>query len=130
MKSPFWELVCLTFTPVKQLRDNTELVTDPQLLAEKFNSFFIETVNDLLSKNSSHNIKQIPQYDVKTSPRSMFVSPVTENEVENIINKLKGKSSAGFDEIPEFLVKRCSNYIKNPLLIYLIYHLALEFSQI
>ena len=115
---------------MKQLRDNTELVTDPQLLAEKFNSFFIETVNDLLSKNSSYNIKQIPQYDVKTCPRSMFVSPVTENEVENIINTLKGKSSAGFDEIPEFLVKRCSNYIKNPLLIYLIYHLALEFSQI
>jgi hypothetical protein len=45
----------------------------------------------------------------------MFVSPVTENEVENIINKLKGKSSARFDEIPEFLVKRCSNYIKEPL---------------
>ena len=45
----------------------------------------------------------------------MFASPVTENEVENVINKLKGKSSAGFDEIPEFLVRRCLRYIKKPL---------------
>ena len=45
----------------------------------------------------------------------MFASLVTENEVENVINKLKGKSSAGFDEIPEFLVKRCSHYIKKTL---------------
>jgi len=41
----------------------------------------------------------------------MFASPVTGNEVENVINKLKGKSSAGFDEIPEVLVKRSSHYI-------------------
>jgi hypothetical protein len=45
----------------------------------------------------------------------MFISPVTENEVENVINKLKGKLSAGFDEIPEVLVKPCSHYIVKPL---------------
>jgi hypothetical protein len=33
----------------------------------------------------------------------MFASPVTENEVERVINSLKGNSSARFDEIPEFL---------------------------
>ena len=38
--------------------------------------------------------------------------PVTENEIEKVINKLKGKFSAGFDEIPEFLVKRCTHHIK------------------
>ena len=32
-------------------------------------------------------------------------SPVTENEVESVINTVKRKSSAGFDEIPEFLAK-------------------------
>ena len=94
---------------------NTELVTDPQIISEKFNSIFIDTINDLLSKNSSYKIKQTSQHDIKTCPRSMFTSPVTENEVENVINKLKRKSAAGFDEIPEFLVKRRSHYIKNPL---------------
>ena len=42
----------------------------------------------------------------------MFTSLVTENEVENVINTSKGKFSAGFDEIPEFLVKHCLHYIK------------------
>ena len=45
----------------------------------------------------------------------MFASPVTENEVENVVNKLKGKFSTGFDEIPEALVKHCSHYIAKPL---------------
>jgi hypothetical protein len=45
----------------------------------------------------------------------MFASPVTENEVESVINSLKGNSSAGFDEVPEFLVKRSLHYIKKPL---------------
>ena len=44
----------------------------------------------------------------------MFAPSVTENEIEIVINKLKGKFSAGFDEIPEFLVKRCTHHIKNP----------------
>jgi len=37
-----------------------------------------------------------------------------ENEAENVINSLKGIPSARFNEIPEFLVKRCLHYIKNP----------------
>ena len=45
----------------------------------------------------------------------MFAPPVTENEIEKVINKLKGKFSAGFDEIPESLVKRCTHHIKKPL---------------
>jgi len=32
----------------------------------------------------------------------MFASPVMENEVERVINNLKGNSSARFDEIPNF----------------------------
>jgi hypothetical protein len=32
-----------------------------------------------------------------------------------VINSLKGNSYARFDEIPEFLVKCCVHYIKNPL---------------
>jgi hypothetical protein len=34
-----------------------------------------------------------------------FISPVTENEVECVTKDLKGNFSAGYDEIPELLVK-------------------------
>jgi hypothetical protein len=45
----------------------------------------------------------------------MFVSPVTEDEVQNVVSKLKGKFSAGYDEIPEKLVKECIQFIKKAL---------------
>ena len=98
-----------------QLRNNKEVVTDPKIITEKFNSYFINIVNDFLNKNSSIRTQQTFQHDTKTCPRSMFAPPVTENEIEKVINKLKGKFSAGFDEIPEFLVKRCTHHIKKPL---------------
>jgi hypothetical protein len=48
----------------------------------------------------------------------MFVYPVTENKVECVTNSLKGNSSAGFDEISEFLVKQYICYIKKTVHIY------------
>jgi hypothetical protein len=45
----------------------------------------------------------------------MFVSPITEEEVQNLVSKLKEKFSAGYDEILEKLVKECIQFIKKPL---------------
>jgi hypothetical protein len=46
----------------------------------------------------------------------MFVSPVTVNEVEQVINILNGNSSTGFDEIPMSVVKPCLCYFIKPLI--------------
>ena len=46
----------------------------------------------------------------------MFVHPVIEDELNQVLNKLNCKSTTGFDQIPEFLVKECSQYIKKPLI--------------
>jgi hypothetical protein len=48
----------------------------------------------------------------------MFVYPVTEDELNQVVSKLKGKSTAGFDQIPEYLVKECIQDIKKPLILY------------
>ena len=40
----------------------------------------------------------------------MFLSPVTEDELMRILTSLKGKRSAGVDEVPEFIIKRCAEY--------------------
>jgi len=97
-----------------QLQNSTEIITDTQLISENFNSYFIDTVNDLLNKDG-YNPMQTFQYDIRTCSSSMFASLITEIEIKNIISKLKGKYSAGFDEIPEVLVKHCSRYIIKPL---------------
>jgi len=37
---------------------------------------------------------------IKYNPNNMFVSPVTEDELNKVVNKWNGKSATGFDQIP------------------------------
>jgi hypothetical protein len=46
----------------------------------------------------------------------MFLSPITENEMEKAAKALKNKLSAGIDEIPDCVVKQCINVLKRPLI--------------
>jgi hypothetical protein len=56
---------------------------------------------------------------MKNCSKTMFVAPVTENEVEQVIKSLKNNSSPGFDEIPTSLVKQClCHFIKQLVHIY------------
>jgi hypothetical protein len=41
--------------------------------------------------------------------------PVTETEIEEVIKNFQGKYSAGIDEIPDYVVKKCIEEIKKPL---------------
>jgi hypothetical protein len=96
------------------LQHNNEVITDPQIISERFNKCFIDTINDLLNKDNL-NLTRAYLQGIKTNSASMFVSPITEIEVKDVIGKLKGKHSAGYDEIPEVLVKHYSEYIVKPL---------------
>jgi hypothetical protein len=49
---------------------------------------------------------------------------VTEIEVENVVKDLKGEVTAGFDEVPDYVVKQCTQFIKKPLVN--IYNASLE----
>jgi hypothetical protein len=45
----------------------------------------------------------------------MFIFPVTETEIEEVIKNFQRKHSAGIDEIPDYVVKKCIEEIKKPL---------------
>jgi hypothetical protein len=45
---------------------------------------------------------------------SVFVYPVTENEVKHVINRLEGSHVAGFDNVPEVIMK-CVQLVTIPL---------------
>ena len=45
----------------------------------------------------------------------MYITPVSESEIEKVIKNLKGKISSGFDGVTEFIVKKCLQFIKKPL---------------
>jgi len=61
---------------------------------------------------------------IKQGPNSIFIYPVTEEEMISLIKSLKGKPTAGDDDIPENLVKQCVQLIKGPLAH--IYNLSLN----
>jgi hypothetical protein len=42
---------------------------------------------------------------------TMFLFPVAEMEVEKV-KDFKGKLSAGFDEVPDYVVKQCIQFVK------------------
>jgi hypothetical protein len=46
----------------------------------------------------------------------MFWLPVTEMEIERIIKSLRGKPSAGIDEVQELIFKKSLQFLKKPLL--------------
>jgi len=61
---------------------------------------------------------------IKDSTNTMFLFPVTENEVEKVVKGLKNKLLAGIDEIPDYVVKQCIKLLKKPLAN--IYNASLE----
>jgi CRISPR/Cas system-associated endoribonuclease Cas2 len=89
-----------------KIKIGSKITTDTQQIADKFNAFFY-TIRDLEYKNNPIKTKEI-LHDHKTYiQNSMFVSPVTENEVKCVINRFRGSLSAEFHDVPEVIVKHC-----------------------
>ena len=55
----------------------------------------------------------------KRRPNTIFLKPVTENEIMNIIHGLNANKASGHDKIPCFVIKRTANII-TPILVSLI----------
>ena len=96
-----------------ELKTDSGKIINPQTVAETLNSFCVE---DLLVQNEAYVNGQTAQMKIKYNPKTMFVYPVTEEELKQVVSKLQGKSATGFDQNPEFLVKECTQYIKKPLI--------------
>jgi hypothetical protein len=56
--------------------------------------------------------------------KSIFFTPITENEVAKVAKRLKNKFATENDDIPDYIVKQCIDYLKKPLTD--IYNVSLE----
>ena len=95
-------------------KENETLITDPTEISNKFNEYFINVGPNLATKIPVSDIN-FSNYLGERCLKSIFLDPVTENEVEFEICKLKENKSCGHDEIPPKLVKNISKYIIKPL---------------
>ena len=95
------------------------------MVYETFNSYFCEIPKELLEVGG----KQRPihgNYHLKINhnPNSMFLRPVTDNELKKVAGSLKNKLKAGLDDVPEYVVKKCIDQLTTPLTD--IYNASLE----
>ena len=88
-----------------------EVEGDPEYIANEYNKHLLSIVPELLN-----DLMCVPfNSTIKENPRSMFLKPVTPNEISEIAQKLKNKHSSGFDEVPTSIVKIATIEVKNVL---------------
>ena len=88
-------------------------VTNPDEITHEFNKYFVN-----IGRLSSEQI--IPQHTSEEYPgdksKVLFrFTPVNEDGISNVIKKLKSKSSYGYDEISNNLIKHASSSLIKPL---------------
>ena len=98
-------------------RIGNKLISNPTEITDKLNTHFVSTVEEMVKQKSNGSVCNLK---IKQGPNSIFIYPVTEEEVISLTKSLKGKPTAGDDDIPENLVK----LIKGPLAH--IYNLSLN----
>jgi hypothetical protein len=96
-----------------ELKVGNKIISNPTEITEKLNVYFISTLEEFVKQNS--NRRRYNKIGIKHSPNSLFIQPVAEEEVISLTKSLKGKPTAGYDNIPERLVKQCIQLIKGSL---------------
>ena len=114
-------------------------VTGIHELVNLFNNYFVNATYSIQSENFDDTPTALDNLKL-TCPKSfprIHLTPVTANEIKNIIKSLKSKNSYGYDEIPPRILKISLPYITSPL-IYVcnkamssgLFSIWLKFSQV
>jgi hypothetical protein len=98
-----------------ELRIGKKIISNPTEITERLNMYLISIADELVKQNINKGSCSKLHQEIKHCPNSMFIPPVTETEVVSLTKSLKGKPAAGFEDIPEYLVKQCIQLIKEPL---------------
>ena len=80
----------------------------------KLNMYFMNNVAELVQQNINQGSYNNSRQEINHCSNSICISPVTE-VVVSLAKNLKDKPIAGYDDIPESLVKQCIQLIKGPL---------------
>jgi hypothetical protein len=107
-----------------ELRVDNNIMFKPMVITEIFNKHFTNTVTELVQNNTNKRSYNNVRQAIKHCSKSIFLFSVAEEEVVRLTMRLKNKTTAGYDDVPESLVKQCIQLIKKPLTY--IYNLSLS----
>jgi len=100
---------------VDELSINGQVILDKQIIAHKFNEYFINIGNDLSKKIPNVPEKYTDYLKHLNVTKSFFCKPTNASEITDITSKLKACKSAGYDDIHPSVVKSVISTIANPL---------------
>lgn len=83
-------------------------------VASDFNHFFANISHTLLTPQSVNNAHFYNNL-IRSNERSLFLTPVTSEEIVSIIRNIKNKRSTGIDDIPISVLKSYAYLIAEPL---------------
>ena len=92
---------------------NGTIITDSNVISEKFNSFFTG-IGPTLANKIPHQNREPKSYMNERMINNIFLSMVTENEIQKIVNDLNN-GAPGYDDIPASILKSALPSIKGPL---------------
>lgn len=104
--------------PILSIKNNNRTFSDPLDIANEFNQYYIEVIeNNIKTKNNKPN----NTFHLKDNPssQSLFMLPVTCDDIIKIISSLKNTSTVGYDNISTKVIKEVK-YIIAPLLTHII----------
>ncbi|KAL0861481.1 hypothetical protein ABMA27_009011 [Loxostege sticticalis] len=114
-----WDIVksniILTNSPkndIKQIKKNDITYNRPCDIAELFNNFYIDLTCESNINSSTNPINENPIRNVESS---MFLTPINEIDVKNIIKSLRNTNSTGYDDINTKILKICADFMSCPL---------------
>jgi hypothetical protein len=108
-----WDIVKAELGNQRKVGKNIEIIEngvnikDPKVIANVFNEYYTSVAKKILRENPVPKTKEIFNNTVKYNNNSMFLTPVIEEEVIDIIKGMRNKKSAGIDDIPDFIIKKC-----------------------
>lgn len=99
-------------TDPTQIKINDKIITDQKLIADHLNTHYIN-----VGQRLSNNTNNLPNPILRpfTIDCSLFLKPITPKEVENTINKLRGESAPGHDNIKVSTLKKINQQVSKPL---------------
>ena len=102
------------YAPISnKFKDNDKIISDGNIIANKLNNFFIN-VGKTLAKTIPGSNKMPLDYITNGNINKFYFSPVTENEVRNIVGMIKD-SAAGWNGLQAFIMKQIKEVIVTPL---------------
>ena len=103
---------------IEQLEINNKTIVNKQLIADKFNDFFVN-IGPSLADKIPIGTKTVSNYlSENSNTDSIFLSPTTEVEIRNIIHDLKNTGNSGPRDLPSKVIKHCDIEL-SPILVYL-----------